>query len=77
MEFEKEGTYFAVYEIKRDLQTEKQKLLDDLWYGTTASWGGSSEEYQAGNEFIINTMARVEEINRILQGIKLGYYKSP
>ena len=77
MEFEKEGTYYAVYEIKRDLQTEKQNLLDNLWYASMDTWGGSSEEYQAGNEFIIKTMERVEEINRILQAINLGYYKSP
>lgn len=74
MEFEKEGNYYAVYQIKQDLGKEKQQLLDHLWHGSNASWGGADTQK---NEFIIATMTRVEEINRILQALDLGYYKAP
>lgn len=74
MEFEREGSYYAVFHIKEDLRHEKQTLLNQLWHGSDATWGGQND---AKNQFIRDTMTRVEEINRILQAIDLGYYKSP
>ena len=74
MEFEKEGSYYAVYQIKEDLNAEKSQLLDHLWHGSNASWGGADTQK---NQFIIDTMTRVEEINRILQAVDLGFYNAP
>lgn len=72
MEFESYGNWYPVFDIKKDLKTEKQNILDDIYSQSTSMWGGYSEE---DNKYIVDKMKRAEEITRILQALELGYYK--
>ena len=72
MTHETSGNWYPVFDIKRDLNKEKQDILDEIYSQSTSVWGGYNEE---NNKFVVDKMKRVEEINRILQAIQLGYYK--
>lgn len=74
MEFENHGTYYAQWHIKEDLGKEKQSLLDAMYSGSINGFFGATNEGLTPDE-IIEMKLRIEEITRILQAIKLGYYK--
>ena len=75
MEFEKEGTYYAAWHIKEDLSKEKSSLIDLLYKGSIDGFYGSPNN-MTPDETIAVTL-RIEEITRILDAIRLGYYKAP
>lgn len=74
MEFEKHGTYYAVWFIKEDLYKEKRDLLDLMYSSTINGFYGATTEGLDPDDVIAMTL-RVEEITRILDAIRLGYYK--
>lgn len=76
MEFENHGTYYAVWEIKQDLAKEKNALMDMLYSGSLNGFYGAGGN-NLSEEESLRISVRIEEITRILQGIKLGYYNSP
>ena len=69
------GTYYVEYEIRRDLAREKEELSNYLYDTSTSMWGqsGSIEN----RDDLIKVMARIEDINEILNNIKIGIYKNP
>ena len=74
MEYEKEGNYYAQWHIKEDLSKEKQSLLDAMYSGSINGFFGATNEELTPDE-IIEMKLRIEEITRILNAIRLGYYK--
>lgn len=75
MDHETEGNFYAVWQIKDDLNREKQMILDELYGISTSMWQNNGSDYD--KERTLELSARVEDINRILDGIRLGYYRSP
>ena len=76
MEFENEGKYYAVWHIKEDLGKEKAKLIDEMYAGSLDGFFGMNNNGLDPDETIKKTL-RIEEITRILDAIRLGYYKAP
>ena len=77
MDYEKEGNFYAVWKIKDDLGKEKQRLIEYLYDISTTMWGEGDITESYNREETILVSARVEEITKILDGIRLGYYKLP
>ena len=75
MDHETEGNFYVVWQIKDDLNREKQMILDELYGISTSMWQNNGSDYD--KERTLELSARVEDINRILDGIRLGYYRSP
>ena len=69
------GTYYVEYEIRRDLAREREDLSNYLYDTSTRMWGksGSIEN----RDDLIKVMARIEDINEILNNLKIGVYKNP
>ena len=74
MDHETEGNFYAVWQIKDDLYAEKSRILNELHDHSTSMWA-NPQDYD--RERTLELSARIEEINRILDGIRLGYYKNP
>ena len=74
MEFETEGNFYAVWKIKEDLRAEKNRLINELSDVSTSMWvnptGYDKDE-------TVRISVRVEEINTILDNIRLGKYEVP
>ena len=68
------GTYYVEYEIRRDLNKEKEELTNYLYDASTSMWGqtGSLEN----REDLLKVMARIEDITVILNDIQNGVYKN-
>ena len=77
MDYEKEGNFYAVWRIKDDLAKEKQRLIDHLYDISTSMWGANDVAESYNREETIMISARVDEITKILDAIRLGYYKLP
>ena len=74
MEYEKEGNYYAQWHIVRDLKTEKQNLIDEMYKGSVDGFYGLNDNGMSPDELIQVTL-RIEEITRILDAIRLGQWK--
>ena len=74
MEYEKHGTYYAQWHIKEDLSREKQDLLGVLYSESVNGFFGATNEVLSPDD-VIRVKLRIEEITRILDAIRLGYYK--
>ena len=74
MDHETEGNFYAVWQIKDDLYAEKSRILNELHEQSTSMWN-NPKGYD--RERTLKLSARIEEINRILDGIRLGYYRNP
>lgn len=74
MEFENYGNYYAQWHIKEDLRKEKQSLLDAMYSSSINGFFGATNEELTPDE-IIEMKLRIEEITRIQNAIRLGYYK--
>lgn len=74
MEFENHGTYYAQWHIKEDLGKEKQELLNLLYSESVNGFFGATNESLSPDD-VIEVKLRIEEITRILNAIRLGYYK--
>ena len=75
MDYETEGNFYAVWKIQEDLKKEKERLINSLYDVSTSMWNANASDYSP--EETAKISARVEEITRILDGIRLGYYKEP
>ena len=73
---ENEAKYVAAYHIKDDLKREKAELIDKLYAGSIDGFFGMNNNGLDPDEIIKKTL-RIEEITRILDAIRLGYYKAP
>ena len=76
MEYEKEGNYYAQWHVVEDLKKEKVRLLDEMYKGSIDGFYGLDDNQMTPDDVITATL-RVEEITRILEAIRLGYYKEP
>ena len=76
MEFEKEGNYYAQWHVTSDLKKEKQRLLDEMYKESIDGFYGATDSNLSPDE-VISISLRIEEITRILDAIRLGYYKAP
>ena len=74
MEYENHGTYYAQWHIKEDLSKEKQSLLDAMYSGSINGFFGATNG-ELTHDQVLQMTLRVEEITRILDAIRLGYYK--
>lgn len=70
------GTWHCQYILTDDLKKEKVRLLDEMYKGSLDGFFGASTQGPTQDEIIEMTL-RVEEITRILDAIRLGYYKAP
>ena len=68
------GTYYVEYEIRRDLVREKEDLSNYLYDASTSLWGQSGSI--DNRDDLIKVMARIEDINVILNNLKIGIYKN-
>ena len=75
MDYETEGNFYAVWKIQDDLKKEKERLINSLYDVSTSMWNANASDYS--REETARISARVEEITKILDGIRLGYYKEP
>ena len=70
------GTWHCQYIIKEELKKEKARLIDQMYTGSIDGFYGLNDNGLSPDEMIELTL-RIEEITRILDAIRLGYYKSP
>ena len=73
---DREAKYVAAYHIKDDLQREKAAIIEKLYAGSIDGFFGINNNGMTPDEMIAATL-RVEEITRILDAVRLGYYKAP
>ena len=73
---ENEAKYVAAYHIKDDLAREKAEIIEKLYAGSIDGFFGINNNGMTPDEMIEATL-RVEEITRILDAVRLGYYKAP
>jgi len=70
---DREGTYQAMWFLKKDLKNEKMQLLESM-RDMSLSYDGNSDFYDAWKEEFTE---RLEEINRILLRVDTGYWRAP
>ena len=73
---QRQGNWHAQYIIVDDLKREKQRLIDEMYKGSVDGFWGVNDNGMTPDEMIEVTL-RIEEITRILDAIRLGYYKAP
>lgn len=70
------GTWHCQYIMTDELKKEKARLIDQMYTGSIDGFYGLNDNGLSPDEMIELTL-RIEEITRILDAIRLGYYKSP
>ena len=73
---QRQGTWQCQYIIVDDLKREKVRLIDEMYKGSVDGFWGVQDNGMTPDEMIETTL-RIEEITRILDAIRLGYYKAP
>ena len=70
---DRQGTYQAMWFLKKDLKEEKMQLLEAM-RDMSLSYDGNSQYYDAWREEFTE---RLEEINRILLRVDTRYWQAP
>ena len=73
---QRQGTWHCQYILTDDLKREKVRLIDEMYKGSVDGFWGVQDNGMTPDEMIEATL-RIEEITRILDAIRLGYYKAP
>ncbi|QIN96889.1 hypothetical protein [Synechococcus phage S-H34] len=66
---DRNGTYQAMWFLKKDLKEEKMNLLEDMREISLNNTGGIMDELMK------EVTDRIEEINQILLKVDTGFYK--
>ncbi|WVQ00215.1 hypothetical protein [Synechococcus phage MA01] len=66
---DRNGTYQAMWFLKKDLKDEKMNLLEDMREISLNNTGGIMDELMK------EVTDRIEEINQILLKVDTGFYK--
>ena len=70
------GTWHCQYIMVDELKKEKLRLIDEMYAGSLDGFYGMNNNGLDPDEIIEKTL-RIEELTRILDAIRLGYYKAP
>lgn len=70
------GTWHCQYIMTDELKKEKVRLIEEMYKGSIDGFYGLNDNQMTPDEMIETTL-RIEEITRILDSIRLGYYKAP
>ena len=70
------GTWHCQYIMVDELKKEKLRLINEMYKGSLDGFYGLNDNGYDEEEVLKMTL-RIEEITRILDAIRLGYYKAP
>ena len=70
------GTWHCQYIMVDELKKEKMRLIDEVYKGSIDGFYGMNNNDLSPDEVIEKTL-RIEDLTRILDAIRLGYYKDP
>ena len=71
---EGEPVWQGIWELKSDLRTEKHRLIDDARY---LMEGLQTDPDPVIDQMVLDTYARIEEINQILYKVEHRLYDLP